>query len=190
MNCSMPAARASSTAYWISGLSTTGSISFGIALVAGRKRVPRPPTGKTALRTGRIMGRAFGHCSSDGRGDNGMPRPVVPCPLGAALYREACAQCQRRRLSPQEDILGAIDLRRQRVGAALIGMDLHHEPVVSLLDLDRAGARLEAEDGQGLVLGHRDAGRVRRAALGAAGTPRRLAPVRHEAVEIALDQAH
>src|ERR1700704_3775154 len=44
-----PAARASSTAYWISGLSTTGSISFGLALVAGRKRVPRPATGNTAF---------------------------------------------------------------------------------------------------------------------------------------------
>ena len=45
------------------GLSTTGSISFGIALVAGRKRVPSPATGKTALRTGfcikssRVSGR-------------------------------------------------------------------------------------------------------------------------------------
>src|SRR5215470_3231075 len=37
----------------MSGLSTIGSISFGIALVAGRKRVPNPATGKTALRTGR-----------------------------------------------------------------------------------------------------------------------------------------
>ena len=45
----MPAATASSTAYWISGLSTTGSISFGLALVAGRNRVPIPATGKTAL---------------------------------------------------------------------------------------------------------------------------------------------
>src|SRR6267154_1671213 len=44
-----PAPRASSTAYWISGLSTTGSISFGLALVAGRKRVPRPATGNTAV---------------------------------------------------------------------------------------------------------------------------------------------
>jgi hypothetical protein len=42
--------RASSTPYWITGLSTTGSISFGTALVAGRKRVPMPATGKTALR--------------------------------------------------------------------------------------------------------------------------------------------
>src|SRR6266550_3070957 len=50
MNCSMPASRASSTPYWITGLSTTGSISFGTALVAGRNRVPMPATGKTALR--------------------------------------------------------------------------------------------------------------------------------------------
>src|SRR5436309_1661983 len=51
----MPAALASSSAYWISGLSTTGSISFGSALVAGNVRVPRPATGKTALRTGLCM---------------------------------------------------------------------------------------------------------------------------------------
>jgi hypothetical protein len=31
-------------------LSTIGNISFGDALVAGRKRVPRPATGKTAVR--------------------------------------------------------------------------------------------------------------------------------------------
>jgi hypothetical protein len=51
MNTSLraPAASASSAAYWISGLSTMGSISFGLALVAGRKRVPRPATGKTAV---------------------------------------------------------------------------------------------------------------------------------------------
>src|SRR5690242_16173850 len=45
----MPAATASSTAYWISGLSTMGIISLGLALVAGRKRVPIPATGKTAF---------------------------------------------------------------------------------------------------------------------------------------------
>src|ERR1700756_3966004 len=48
---SQPAARASSTPYWIMGLSTSGSISLGCALVAGRNRVPRPAAGKTALRT-------------------------------------------------------------------------------------------------------------------------------------------
>src|SRR5260370_27141133 len=33
------------------GLSTSGSISLGCALVAGRKRVPSPAAGNTALRT-------------------------------------------------------------------------------------------------------------------------------------------
>src|SRR5277367_3402105 len=42
---------ASSTPYWISGLSTTFNISFGWALVAGRNRVPSPAAGNTALRT-------------------------------------------------------------------------------------------------------------------------------------------
>src|SRR5713101_8523020 len=35
----------------MTGLSTTGSISLGTALEAGRKRVPRPAAGITALRT-------------------------------------------------------------------------------------------------------------------------------------------
>ena len=51
MTCSMPAATASSTAYWMTGLSTSGSISLGCAFVAGRNRVPQPAAGKTALRT-------------------------------------------------------------------------------------------------------------------------------------------
>jgi len=48
---SAPEATASSTPYWIIGLSTSGSISLGWAFVAGRNRVPRPAAGKTALRT-------------------------------------------------------------------------------------------------------------------------------------------
>ena len=40
-----PAAAASSTTYWIAGVSMTGSISFGIALVAGTNLVPRPAPG-------------------------------------------------------------------------------------------------------------------------------------------------
>src|SRR5580698_4897556 len=47
----MPERSDSSTPYWMSGLSTSGSISLGCALVAGRKRVPSPAAGKTALRT-------------------------------------------------------------------------------------------------------------------------------------------
>src|SRR5690606_13611133 len=44
-----PAATASSTTYWMAGLSTTGSISFGMAFVAGRNRVPSPAAGMTAF---------------------------------------------------------------------------------------------------------------------------------------------
>src|SRR5687768_4515740 len=44
-----PAATASSITYWMMGLSTRHSISLGCALVAGRKRVPRPAAGKTAF---------------------------------------------------------------------------------------------------------------------------------------------
>src|SRR5437899_10875206 len=51
ITCSIPLAIASSTPYWMVGLSTSGSISFGCAFVAGRKRVPRPAAGKIALRT-------------------------------------------------------------------------------------------------------------------------------------------
>src|ERR1044071_10064048 len=47
----MPECNASSTPYWMIGLSTSGSISFGWALVAGRNLVPSPAAGKTALRT-------------------------------------------------------------------------------------------------------------------------------------------
>ena len=51
MNSLMPAARASSIAYWINGRSTSGRISFGTDLVAGRNLVPKPATGKTAFVT-------------------------------------------------------------------------------------------------------------------------------------------
>src|ERR1700748_1045724 len=64
MNCAIPASLASSTAYWMTGLSTTGNISFGTALVAGRKRVPMPATGKTALRIG--AGVVLGCCEEKG----------------------------------------------------------------------------------------------------------------------------
>src|SRR6266436_946030 len=50
-----PECLASSTPYWINGLSTSGSISLGIALVAGKNRVPSPAAGNTALRTFLIM---------------------------------------------------------------------------------------------------------------------------------------
>ena len=82
----MPAATASSTAYWMSGLSTIGSISFGEALVAGRKRVPRPATGKTALRIF-FMVSFFSLRASRGTAPRPAPRRPAPCAveLGAGL---------------------------------------------------------------------------------------------------------
>ncbi len=49
-----PAATASATMYWMVGMSTMGRSSFGTALVAGRKRVPSPAAGMTALRMGLV----------------------------------------------------------------------------------------------------------------------------------------
>src|SRR6478752_4463816 len=50
-----PTLTASSTTYWMAGLSTTGSISLGMALVAGRNLVPSPAAGITALRTEQLV---------------------------------------------------------------------------------------------------------------------------------------
>src|ERR1044071_536400 len=72
MKCSIPAERASSTTCWMTGRSTTVSISFGIALVAGRKRVPRPATGNTALRI-RFWGAGMGNSEPDWLGLSGGP---------------------------------------------------------------------------------------------------------------------
>src|SRR3972149_18292 len=71
MTCSIPAATASSTAYWMTGLSTSGSISLGDAFVAGRKRVPHPAAGKTALRT-RIGPRCGGGAGAGGGGGGAL----------------------------------------------------------------------------------------------------------------------
>ena len=53
----MPAATASSTMYWITGLSTRGSISLGMLFVFGNSLVPRPAAGMTAFLT--FMLRSF-----------------------------------------------------------------------------------------------------------------------------------
>ena len=88
MTCSIPAATASSTAYWMIGLSTSGSISFGCALVAGRKRVPHPAAGKTALRT-RIEPRG------DGWGGAGS----IPRGAGATRQRAGSSDRSKRRMA-------------------------------------------------------------------------------------------
>ena len=69
----MPARTASSTTYWMAGLSTTGSISLGWALVAGRKRVPSPAAGITAL----VTTVSWEHCTT-------AARPCLKLPSGIA----------------------------------------------------------------------------------------------------------
>src|SRR5205823_11831072 len=66
------AATASSTTYWMAGLSTIGSISLGWALVAGRNRVPRPAAGITALRTALLIGSSAHSRTPDGTASAGL----------------------------------------------------------------------------------------------------------------------
>ncbi|MEC8204921.1 MAG: hypothetical protein VX075_15685, partial [Pseudomonadota bacterium] len=54
--------------------------SFGIALVAGKNRVPRPPTGKIALRTGEDMNE-----------------PIEYFRSSLSLFATACCSAQPRR---------------------------------------------------------------------------------------------
>ncbi len=65
----IPARTASSTTYSMVGRSTIGSISLGMLLLAGKKRVPNPAAGITALRTVVITPRRY--------------RPAVPAPARA-----------------------------------------------------------------------------------------------------------
>ncbi len=75
----MPARTASSTTYWMAGLSTIGSISLGWALVAGRKRVPRPAAGMTALVTAGLTGAVLDMASTvGGLGSAGLGHPALP----------------------------------------------------------------------------------------------------------------
>src|SRR5215472_10654910 len=112
---SQPEASASSTPYWMTGLSTTGIISFGITFVAGRKRVPSPAAGKTALRTGlsginasykksRFPCVGCHHERSEGSAvvsnDNSLPLPANSRSLAAARddnlrVRTALAKARR-----------------------------------------------------------------------------------------------
>src|ERR1700722_20280256 len=74
----MPEFMASSTPYWMRGLSTRGSISFGWALVAGRNRVPSPAAGKTALRTLGIIRTIVSEredCEKLGSREDQLPSP-------------------------------------------------------------------------------------------------------------------
>ena len=68
---SAPASAASAATSSMPGVSTTGSNSLGTVLVAGRKRVPRPAAGTTAVRGIGTRGRVIVHTLSP----SGYPSP-------------------------------------------------------------------------------------------------------------------
>src|SRR6185437_5388110 len=132
-----PAARASSTAYWMSGLSTTGSISFGLALVAGRKRVPRPSTGKTAVR---ITDFGVILIASLPRITPGTP-PSVSCKWVPQASPSSCSQaaCRRSRKGSLLALFGPLEDRRAHAvpraafRAAPIPADAEQAAVIALV---------------------------------------------------------
>ena len=106
-----PDCTASSTPYWMTGLSTSTSISFGCALVAGRKRVPRPAAGKTAFRIVRSMRVIVSQVQSCGMLDPAFLRDNLDAvrtglqkrgaDLASELEELATLEAQRRRLLPE-----------------------------------------------------------------------------------------
>src|SRR2546423_58088 len=84
-----PEATASSTTYWIVGLSTSGSISFGCAFVAGRKRVPRREGGDEGGR-GRRKADGGGAADKDAARERQRdpPRRVVELQHGAKAIED------------------------------------------------------------------------------------------------------
>src|SRR4029077_18838636 len=98
---SQPAASASSTPYWMMGLSTSGSISFGCALVAGRKRVPSPAAGKTALRTFFFMSSGSGSVGRGG-GRERLCYDGVKAPFGSVNYNARTAELGQGECSSSE----------------------------------------------------------------------------------------
>src|ERR1700719_1196829 len=82
----------------MSGLSTTGSISLGCALVAGRNRVPRPAAGRTALRTRRLLFVIRGSGSYSCIENWKSKRCLLDRPERPRSFDEEtaiCGQCQR-----------------------------------------------------------------------------------------------
>src|SRR5665811_1763118 len=122
-----PARVASSTTYWMAGLSTTGSISFGVALVAGRKRVPRPAAGITALVTAPREGTDAVGCSVE---------VMVPTLVGRSLAQYDLVTSQT--LGPVD---GAVRRPQQRGGRpSLLGPRCHAD---ADSDHDRSPVHLE-----------------------------------------------
>jgi hypothetical protein len=123
-------------AYWMTGLSTSGSISLGWALVAGRKRVPQPAAGKDRLAYSHLPSASIGR--DGGRVDElvvvAMKSVAQPQParldVGSQTGRMISRTWERRQKSiPRRAIqastwLGiAVELERARVQAAVSVQD-------------------------------------------------------------------
>ena len=175
-NCSMPAARASSIAYWISGLSTTGSISLAIALVAGRKRVPRPATGRTALRNGLItMCLVLPHPVGDwsaaaniaDRRKCGVRATHASGTWQRVVSRWRAGRHHPRGLAPvpwgSNTSRAWLIARGQPIGSAAVRVGGAHQPMVRGTDVRLARAGVQAEYLVGFLRRHvaRPAGRWR-----------------------------
>ncbi len=117
--CSIPASRASSTAYWISGVSTIGSSSLGIALVAGRKRVPSPATGNTALRIGFRLLITTGQYEAWRHAVNGATRTFAGLRALAARRERMVTSCCSKQLPSACSVMSATNITKNRSSRAL-----------------------------------------------------------------------
>src|SRR5437764_7461995 len=119
ISCS-PEATASSTTYWMIGLSTSGSISLGWALVAGRNRVPRPAAGKTALRT---TGGTSDRSRGIARDANTMGVVLDPAYVRDHVD-EVPAGLRNRGLDPDKDLedIATLETARRRLIPELEGL--------------------------------------------------------------------
>src|SRR4051812_35885377 len=174
MNCSAPAAAASSSAYWMIGRSTTGSISLGNTLVAGSIRVPRPATGNTTLRTLAMRSTSFQFGARGTYGGCACSRPHGDSSTAAVPQGRSAG-------SAQQMVAGAIELGGQVRAAAMVRVQARHQLAMRRLDLGLPGTGCQAQDLQCRALVHSTAGRLRRC--------RRLGmPIGEAALEIGLQQ--
>src|SRR5258708_85847 len=127
--------------YWIVGVSMTGSISLGVALVTGRNRVARAAARMTALVTASLA--RYGGPDSLAAGPRGLLRPTEP-PRGVTAVTSAdlvivpalAVDRRGRRLGRGG---GSYDRALARVGAAVPTVALIYDG--ELLDEVPAGHR-------------------------------------------------
>src|SRR5438094_3394362 len=171
----IPAPTASSTTYWMAGLSTTGSISFGWDFVAGRNRVPRPAAGITAFLT--FMGLLGGEEPEVYRSG---PRPTLRGRRGslASAPYNRCHAYVRVRLPVVWDARGGLSEVQRRTshgmrsvrGAAPEGVPPGRHPVQGIRLLRHGLAGLTGQgrrgrrrpEGRGWIKGELEGGELTR----------------------------